>query len=193
MIDPADCQKAYDYIDKRHGKLDVLVNNAAVCFKEDTTTQIPLESLRETFEINFFSVVGLTQKLLPLLKKAPAARIVNVSSVVGSLAMNADPECWIYHFKNFAYGASKTALNALTVHLAYELRETKIKVNSADPGWVKTDMGSDAAPTPVSEGGKTSVRLATLADDGPTGGFFRLDQRFPGDAIARGCPKSRFG
>ena len=85
----------------------------------------------------------------------------------------------IYAFKIFAYDASKTALNAFTVHLAHELRDTKIKVNSAHPGWVKTDMGGPNATMEVSEGGKTSAQLATLADDGPSGGFFHLGQSLP--------------
>ncbi len=111
MTNAEDWQKVFDYIDKKFGKLDVLVNNAAVCFKEDTTTGVPLDVLRKTMEINFISVLGLTQRLLPLLKKSPAARIVNVSSLVGSLSMTSDPNCWIYNVKNFAYAVSKTALN----------------------------------------------------------------------------------
>jgi NAD(P)-dependent dehydrogenase (short-subunit alcohol dehydrogenase family) len=95
------------------------------------------------------------------------------------LTLHADPKSEIYGMKAFAYDASKTALNAFTVHLAQALRDTPIKVNSAHPGWVKTDMGGPAAPMDVSEGGKTSVLLATLPDDGPTGGFFHLGRPLP--------------
>jgi len=104
---------------------------------------------------------------------------VNLSSILGSLALHGDPNSPIYKAKPFAYDASKTALNQFTVHLAVELKGTKIKVNSAHPGWVKTDMGGANAPMELSEGGKTSVQLATLPDDGPTGGFFHLGEPLP--------------
>jgi len=117
--------------------------------------------------------------LLPLIRKGPAGRIVNVSSILGSLTLHSDPNSPIYEFKTFAYDASKAALNAFTVHLAHELRDNKIKVNSAHPGWVKTEMGGPNAPMEVSEGGKTSAQLATLANDGPSGGFFHLGQPLP--------------
>jgi NAD(P)-dependent dehydrogenase (short-subunit alcohol dehydrogenase family) len=123
--------------------------------------------------------VALTQTLLPLIRKSPAGRIVNLSSILGSLTLHADPKSPIYSMKGFAYDASKTALNAFSVHLAHELEDTAIKVNSAHPGWVKTDMGGSAAPMELAEGGKTSVQLATLPADGPTGGFFHLGDPLP--------------
>src|SRR6266446_4260475 len=175
-----DHQKAYDYFAKKYGRLDILVNNAGVLKERQSSatgsgpnpvSAVSPEILRETFETNFFAPVALTQKLLPLIRKAPAGRIVNVSSILGSLALHSDPNSPIYAFKTFAYDASKAALNSFTVHLAYELRDNKIKVNSAHPGWVKTEMGGPNAPMEVSEGGKTSAQLATLAD-GPSGGFF---------------------
>ncbi len=121
----------------------------------------------------------LTRVLLPLIKKSPAGRIVNLSSILSSLTLHADPASPIYNAKSFAYDASKTALNAFTIHLAYELRDTKIKVNSAHPGWVKTDMGGPQATMELSEGAKTSAALALLPDDGPTGGFFHLGKPLP--------------
>jgi len=175
---PADHAAAFDYIEKRFGKLDILVNNAAIVV-DDHSPYVPIETLREVFETNFFGLVAVTQKLLPLVKKSPAGRIVNVSSVMGSLTLLSDPKSSIYNFKIFAYGASKTAVNAFTVCLAHDLRDTKIKVNAADPGWVKTAMGGPGALLEVSEGGKSSVRLSTLPEDGPTGGFFRVEQAFP--------------
>jgi NAD(P)-dependent dehydrogenase (short-subunit alcohol dehydrogenase family) len=180
-LDPtvsADCQAAYDYLDKKYGKLDILVNNAGISTKS-ATCSIPAEDLRAIFDTNFFAVISLTQALLPLIRKAPAGRIVNLSSILASLTFHTDPKSHIYNAKNLAYDASKTALNAYTVHLAHELRDTKIKVNSAHPGWVKTDMGGPLAPMEVGEGGKTSVLLATIPEDGPTGGFFHLDKPFP--------------
>src|SRR5207244_13444555 len=109
----------------------------------------------------------------------PEAPIVNVSSILSSLTPPSDRNSPIYAFKTFAYDASKAALNAFTIHLAYELRDNKIKVNSAHPGWVKTEMGGPNATMEVSEGGKTSAQLATLADEGPNGGFFHLGQPLP--------------
>jgi NAD(P)-dependent dehydrogenase (short-subunit alcohol dehydrogenase family) len=185
---PEDHQEILRHLDRRYGALDILVNNAGVVLENsefgapggfNTTPDVTPETLRATFETNFFAVVALTQVLLPLLKKAPSGRIVNLSSILGSLTLHADPSSPIYNGKAFAYDASKTALNAFTVHLAHALRDTKIKVNSAHPGWVKTEMGGAAAPLEVSEGGKTSVELATLPDDGPTGGYFHLGQRLP--------------
>jgi NAD(P)-dependent dehydrogenase (short-subunit alcohol dehydrogenase family) len=185
---PEDHREIARHLEARYGKLDILVNNAAVLLDGgdfeardgfNTTPTISPETLRGTFDTNFFAVVALTQALLPLIRKAPAGRIVNLSSSLGSLTFHSDPSMPIYDRKPFAYDASKTALNAFTVHLAQALRGTKIKVNSADPGWVKTDMGGPGAMLELSEGGKTSVRLATLPDDGPTGGYFHLEQQLP--------------
>ncbi len=185
---PEDHREICRHLETRYGKLDILVNNAGVQLEDsdfgapdgfNTTSTVTPELLRRTFDTNFFAVVALTQALLPLIRKAPAGRIVNLSSILGSLTIHSDPSSGIYAKKAFAYDASKTALNAFTVHLAQELRRTKIKVNSAHPGWVKTEMGGSAAPMEVSEGGKTSVQLATLPDDGPTGGYFHLGQPLP--------------
>jgi len=186
ITEPADYQAAYDYFNSKYGRLDILVNNAGIAGgtfpgtgPEHTAAEVPLDLLHKVFETNFFAQVALTKALLPLLKKSPAGRIVNLSSILGSLTLQADPQSPIYHAKSFAYDASKTALNAFTIHLAYELRDTKIKVNSAHPGWVKTDMGGPQAPMELSEGGKTSAALATLPDDGPSGGYFHLGQPLP--------------
>ncbi len=175
------------FVEKNYGRLDILVNNAGVSLDAEpggnwmasTAGSISLDRLRRTFETNVFGVVALTQALLPLLKASPAARIVNQSSILGSLALHADPKSPIYNAKPFAYDASKAALNAFTIHLAYELKDTKVKVNSAHPGWVKTDMGGAAAPMEVQDGAKTAVWLATLPEDGPTGGYFHGRERLP--------------
>jgi len=182
VTDPAGYQAVYDYLDQHYGRLDILINNAGIMREglgRNTTTSISVQDLHDTFDTNFFGVIQLTRTLLPLIRKSPAGRIVNLSSILGSLALHADPGSPIYNAKSFAYDASKAALNAFTIHLAHELRDTKIKVNSAHPGWVKTDMGTDAAPMEISDGAKTGVRLATLPDDGPTAGFFHLDQTLP--------------
>ncbi|MGA8044214.1 MAG: SDR family oxidoreductase [Terracidiphilus sp.] len=177
---------AFDYFQAKYGRLDILVNNAGIAAgsfpvtgPDHSVSQVPMELLKRVFETNCFAQVALTQTLLPLLKKSPAGRIVNLASILASLNLHADPKSPIYDAKSFAYDASKTALNAFTIHLAHELRNTNIKVNSAHPGWVKTDMGGEQAPMELSEGGKTSAALATLPDDGPTGGFFHLGKPLP--------------
>jgi NAD(P)-dependent dehydrogenase (short-subunit alcohol dehydrogenase family) len=182
----ADAQAAYDHFNSRYGRLDILVNNAGIAAgtfpgtgPEHSATEVPSELLHRVFETNFFAQVALTNTLLPLIRKSAAGRIVNLSSILGSLTLQADPQSPIYHAKSFAYDASKTALNAYTIHLAYELRDTNVKVNSAHPGWVKTDMGGSQAPMELSEGGKTSAALATLPNDGPSGGYFHLGQPLP--------------
>jgi NAD(P)-dependent dehydrogenase (short-subunit alcohol dehydrogenase family) len=180
--DQADYAAASAFLETNYGRLDILINNAGISTdpigdgKVSATTE---EALRRTFDTNFFAPVALTRALLPLLKKSGAGRIVNMSSILGSQALHADPNSPIYGFKSLSYDASKAALNSFTIHLAYELKDTKIKVNSAHPGWVKTDMGTDAAPMELTEGAKTGVELALLGEDGPTGGFFHLGKPLP--------------
>lgn len=179
-----DFKKAYDFIDKNFGKLDILINNAGISegaedWGANTAFTVKPEKLREVFETNLFGLVELTQVLLPLVKKSDAGRIVNLSSILGSQTLHADPNSPIYGFKQFAYDASKAALNSFTIHLAAGLKDTPIKVNSAHPGWVKTDMGTDAAPMEIPDGAKTSVYLATLPADGPTGSFIHMTDTLP--------------
>ena len=182
VTNPADHSAAAAFLNDKFGGLDILINNAGISGeplgegKQGTPTS---EVLRRTFDTNFFAPVALTQAVLPLLRKSDAGRIVNMSSILGSQALHADPASPIYDFKALAYDSSKAALNSFTIHLAYELKDTKIKVNSAHPGWVKTDMGTDAAPMELPEGGKTGVALALLPEDGPTGGYFHLGKPLP--------------
>lgn len=176
----SDGQSAYRYIEDAFGRLDVLVNNAGVWLESpssshppgNVTSSLSMEIIRKVFESNFFSTVRLTQILLPLLKKSVGGRIVNVSSILGSLTLHSDRASPIFDSKAFAYNASKTALNAFTVHLAHELRDTAIKVNSIHPGWVRSDMGGENADMDIAEGSKTAIRFACLDEYGPTGGFF---------------------
>ncbi len=182
VTDKRDRAAASAFLEEHFGRLDILVNNAGISAeamgtgKVSTTTE---DAIHRTFDTNFFAPVALTQVLLPLLRKSDAARIVNMSSILGSQTLHADPKSPIYDFKSLSYDASKAALNSLTIHLAHELKDTKIKVNSAHPGWVKTDMGTDAAPMEIPEGAKTGVELALLGDDGPTGGYFHLGKPLP--------------
>ena len=178
-----DIDAAAAMIEGEFGKLDALVNNAGVMLEKgwtkNVTSETTIENLRATFEANLFAVLAVTKAMLPALKKAPAARIVNVSSILGSVSLQATKGSPTYSTKLFAYNASKAALNVYTISLAHELRHTKIKVNSAHPGWVKTDLGGSAAPMNVVDGAKTEVELATLGEDGPSGGFFHMGEEIP--------------
>jgi NAD(P)-dependent dehydrogenase (short-subunit alcohol dehydrogenase family) len=170
---PATIETAAAMIGAEFKRLDVLVNNAAIIDPGDGPPgAVEVDSVRRTMETNFFGTLAVTRALLPFLREAPAARIVNVSSGLGSLALNADPEWEFASYKLLGYCASKAALNMLTVQLAFELRGTAIKVNSADPGYTATDMNGNTGHQTVAEGAAESVRLALLPPDGPTGGFF---------------------
>ena len=179
----ADIQAAAAFIESKYGRLDILVNNAGINaedgFTGNNSSTVAQSALRETFDTNFFAVVELTQALLPLLRKSPAGRIVNLSSILGSLTLHSNPKSPIAGSKPLGYNASKAALNAFTIHLADALKDTKIKVNSAHPGWVKTDMGGQGATMELTDGARTSVELALLGDDGPTGTFSHLSKQVP--------------
>lgn len=180
--DAADYAAVAKEIEASYGVLDILVNNAGVMLDARTGNETSTTSdkvLRDTFDTNFFAVIGLTQALLPLLRKSAGGRIVNLSSVLGSNTLHATPGSSIYNAKTFAYDASKAALNSFTIHLAHELKDTKIKVNSAHPGWVKTEMGGDGAMMELEDGAKTSVELATLQADGPSGTYVHMGEALP--------------
>ena len=154
-------------------KLDILVNNAGILIPGDGLPGIAdPAAIRRTMETNFFGTYEVTRAMLPLLRKAPAARIVNVSSGLGSLTWNNDNAWEHASVKFLGYSASKAALNMLTVQLAWELRDTAIKVNSADPGYTATDLNQHRGTQTVEQGAAEAVRLALLPPDGPTGGFF---------------------
>ena len=176
-------QKVYDYISKEYKKLDILINNAGVLLTGNlfvtNSSSVSDKDIKDTFQTNLFSVISLTQKLLPLIKKSDAGRIVNVSTILSSLTLHSAKDSPITPAKEFAYNASKTALNAFTIHLANELKDTKIKVNSGHPGWVKTELGGPNAPIEVKDSFETSLRLATLDENGPTGGLFHKDETIP--------------
>ena len=179
MVQPSTFEPVCHYIAGEFGHLDVLINNAGVAIDwEYKADAVPLAMIRQTFETNLFGLIDLTQRLLPLMRLSPAGRIVNHSSGLGSLTLHSTPNAGLEHFKAFAYNASKTALNAFTVHLAEALQGTAIKVNSAHPGDVQTDANPQGVMS-VQEGAKTAVALALLPSDGPSGGFFHLGQRLP--------------
>jgi NAD(P)-dependent dehydrogenase (short-subunit alcohol dehydrogenase family) len=183
--DPKTHESAAKFIDATYGKLDILINNAGVFLAEFNGDGNPIpaskttsEIFRKTFDTNFFNTIELTQTLLPLVRKSDAGRIVFLSSGLGSLGLHSDPNSEIYNFKVPAYDISKTALNGYAVHLAYELRDTPIKVNAAHPGSVVTDMNANG-DIPVEEGAKTSVALATIPADGYSGKFIHLGEELP--------------
>ena len=174
-------QKAAARIGRDYGRLDILVNNAGVMLDDPKKkpSEQSLEVWRKTFETNLFGLVATTQALLPLLRKSAAGRIVNLSSILGSITLHATPGSPIYDMKMPAYDVSKSAVNAFTVHLAWELKDTPIKVNAAHPGWVKTEMGGDGATMEIQDGAKTSVALATLGADGPNGAYLHMGETLP--------------
>ena len=180
VTDPASVAAAADAVERTVGRLDVLVNNAGVLLDGDIPpSEVPLALLRATYETNVFGAVTVTQAFLPLLRRAPAGRVVNASSELGSITQNQDPEFEFAAKKFLAYNSSKSALNAVTVQLAHELRGTPIKVNAADPGFTATDLNGHRGTQTLEEGARAAVRLALLPADGPTGGFFNAEGPLP--------------
>ena len=184
VTDSDQIQQLAVLIQKEFGRLDILVNNAGMAHVHEpifsrSADRVTVEALRQTFEVNFFGLVHLTQALLPLIRKSPAGRIVNMSSMLGSFGLHTDPQSGLDEIKPLAYDASKAAVNMFTVHLASLLKDTKVKVNSAHPGWVKTDMGGEEAPMNTVDGAKTGVALALLDETGPNGGFFHMGDTMP--------------
>ncbi|MEH2287275.1 SDR family oxidoreductase [Nostoc sp.] len=174
VSDQKTIDSAAKQIESEFGKLDILVNNAGILSDGDRLppSQVNVETLRHTYETNVFGVFAVIKVLLPLLKKSKAGRIVNLSSGLGSLTQNSDPNYEFADFKLLAYNSSKTAVNAITVLLATELKDTPIKVNAADPGFTATDINQYQGYRTVEQGAIAAVRLATLPDDGSSGGFF---------------------
>jgi NAD(P)-dependent dehydrogenase (short-subunit alcohol dehydrogenase family) len=184
VTDQASIAAAAERVGNEFGRLDVLVNNAAISrtrrlqgmtveesVKSTRPSVVSLDEIRAVFETNVFGAVAVTQALLPLLREAPAARIVNVSSGVGSLTQNSDPACPYRSIFGPVYPASKTALNAMTLAMAIELESTGIKVNAACPGYTKTNLNNYTGTQTVEEGAREPLRLALLGPDGPTGTF----------------------
>lgn len=164
-------------IESATGALDVLVNNAGIIAEGDSFPgRASLDAIERTFDVNFYGPLRVTQAFLPLVKRAVAGRIVNVSSTLGSVSAVLDPQSilapLIPLYPNFGYAASKTALGAFTAWLATELKDTAIKVNALCPGYNATDMNNHAGTQPPSEGAKLVVRAATFGPDGPNGTFF---------------------
>src|SRR5258708_2364416 len=184
VTDQASITAAAERIRKEFGRLDVLVNNAAISntskrpgmsveeyAKLNRPSNVSLDEMRAVWETNVFGVLAVYQAMLPLLREAPAARIVNVSSGVGSLTRNSDPAYAYRSAFGPVYPASKTALNAITLAMAIELESTGIKVNAVSPGFTRTNLNNYEGTETVEEGATEAVRVAMLGPDGPTGTF----------------------
>jgi NAD(P)-dependent dehydrogenase (short-subunit alcohol dehydrogenase family) len=171
--DVATHRAAAQFVEEKFGKLDILVNNAGIALDAgEKPSEVSQDLLRQTFDTNFFGAIAVTQAFLPLIKMSNAGRIVNVSSGLGSLTQHGDPNWEFFEVKPLAYNASKTALNAFTVMLAHELKDTNVKVNSADPGFTATDLNGRQGYKTVEQGASIITQLAVLPADGATGSYF---------------------
>ena len=171
VTDEKSAAQAAAWIEAEFGRLDILVNNAGIARGDGAglPSQTTLATLRAVYETNVFGVVAVTNAMLPLLRRAPAARIVNVSSEVGSITSMTDPDGPMAAMASVPYPSSKTALNMVTAMYAKELRDTPIKVNAANPGYCATDLNGKSGFRTPEQGAEISVHLATLPEDGPTG------------------------
>ncbi|WP_249645086.1 SDR family oxidoreductase [Nocardia sputi] len=175
QLDVADADsvaRAAAWIEEEFGELDILVNNAGIAGRLDgdgKPSSTALSTLREVYETNVFGVVAVTNAMLPLLRRADAGRIVNVSSEVGSLALMMDPDGPMWPMASIAYPSSKTALTMVTAMYAKELWDTPIKVNAANPGYCATDLNGNTGFRAAAQGAEVVVHLATLPAGGPSG------------------------
>ncbi|MEV5309215.1 MULTISPECIES: SDR family oxidoreductase [unclassified Streptomyces] len=184
VTDTDSIREAAAEVERTYGRLDILVNNAAIRVEEygRKPSQQPLAQWRETFDTNLFGVVEVTSAFLPLLLRSPAGRVVNLSSLLGSIGTHGDPDSYAYSdmFKSLpAYSASKSAVNSWTVHLAYELRDTPVKVNAVHPGYTRTGMNDGEGELEIPDGARTGVAMALLDDDGPTGTYTHRGETVP--------------
>ena len=180
VTDEDSLKTAVKHIQAQFERLDILVNNAGILIDSaENTLEIDQSIIKTTLQTNVLGPLMLCQNCIALMKTGGYGRIVNISSMLGSLSEIADPESVYTGVGTPAYRLSKAALNAVTTLIAKEVRDDNILVNSACPGWVRTDMGGDQAPLTSEQGADTPVWLATLPDGGPTGGFYRDRTRIP--------------
>ncbi len=177
-LDSASIQRAVKEVGDKFGHLDVLINNAGTMVQSDFNppTEVPVSALRETYDLNVFALHEITCAFWALLNKSSGARLVNVSSILGSLTSHADGT--LGDFKVIAYDSSKAAVNMMTIHYAHQWKNTPHRANTIHPGSVKTDL-NPSGELSVEEGAKTSVALATIPNDGPNGEFFHLGKHLP--------------
>jgi NAD(P)-dependent dehydrogenase (short-subunit alcohol dehydrogenase family) len=180
VTDATTVQSAVARTADRFGRLDVLVNNAGIMIDSHTgILELDTALLQNTLETNAYGPLLLSQACIPVMRRHAYGRIVNLSSTLGSLTDTVNPDSSLAEVGSPAYRMSKTLLNAITALLARELRGSNILVNSVCPGWVRTDLGGPRAPLSPDQAAATPFWLATLPDDGPTGGFFREHQPIP--------------
>jgi len=167
---------AKNIIEQEHGKLDILINNAGVLgVNPQTATETAVDDIKAVFETNFFGVIQVTQTFLDLLQKSDAPRISNITSGLGSLTLHSDPSWKYYQVKAAAYGPSKSALNAYTIVLAYELKDSAFKVNVIDPGYTATDFNHHSGPGTVESAASFIIKHTLTDENGTTGQFFSND------------------
>lgn len=176
VTNPESVLAAKNIIEEEQGKLDILINNAGILGTQpQTAAETSVNNIKEVFETNFFGVIHVTQAFLELLKKSDSPRISNITSGLGSLTLHSDPKWKYYQVKSAAYGPSKTALNAYTIVLAYELKDSNFKVNVIDPGYTATDFNHHSGPGSVESAASFIIKHTLTDDDAPTGQFFSND------------------
>lgn len=176
VTNPESISKAKNIIENKQGKLDILINNAGILgVNPQTAVETSVKDIQEVFNTNFFGVINVTQAFLDLLKKSDSPRISNITSGLGSLTLHSDPNWKYYHVKGAAYGTSKTALNAYTIVLAYELKDTNFKVNVIDPGYTATDFNGHSGPGSVESAASFIIKHTLTDENAPTGQFFSND------------------
>ncbi|HEA21992.1 hypothetical protein LCGC14_0433920 [marine sediment metagenome] len=173
---PETILEAKKIVEKEQGKLDILINNAGIsgAFPQNSEDS-SIEDFQEVFDTNFFGVIRVTQIFLDLLKKSETPRISNITSGLGSLTLHNDPNWQYYSVKSAIYGPSKTALNAYTIVLAYELKDLPFKVNVIDPGFTATDFNHHSGPGTVENAATFIVKHTLTEENAPTGQFFSND------------------
>ncbi|MDQ1802734.1 SDR family oxidoreductase [Chryseobacterium sp. CKR4-1] len=176
VTNPDSISEARNTIQREQGKLDVLINNAGILgINPQTASGTSINDIQQVFDTNFFGVISVTQTFLDLLKKSDSPRISNITSGLGSLTLHSDPSWKYYHVKGAAYGPSKSALNAYTIVLAYELRELPFKVNVIDPGYTATDFNAHSGPGSVESAASFIIKHTLTDENGPTGQYFSND------------------
>lgn len=163
-------------VESEQGKLDILINNAGISGEfPQNASDTNIKDIQNVFDTNFFGVISVTQAFLELLKKSESPRISNITSGLGSLTLHSDPSWKYYNFKSTAYGTSKTALNAYTVALAFELKELPFKINAIDPGYTATDFNHHSGPGTTESAASFIIKHTLTDESAPTGQFYSND------------------
>lgn len=176
VTNPDSIEKAKNIVENEQGKLDILINNAGILGPvPQTAAEASIKDIQNVFDTNFFGVISVTQTFLDLLKKSDSPRISNITSGLGSLTLHSDPNWKYYNVKGAAYGPSKSALNAYTIVLAYEFKDSPFKVNVIDPGYTATDFNHHSGPGSVESAASFIIKHTLTDENGPTGQYFSND------------------